>query len=101
MRFDDRLRQYVNATLVLLTPDIYKPEWTDWEPAEPEAGAIVVFTAADSHYLRKYGPAFLASLVRNEPRAIVPFHLYDPDWQCLALLAEWRSRFPDAHIGHS
>jgi hypothetical protein len=101
VRLDDRFRQFVNATGVFITPDRYKPEWVDWQPAAVEPGAITVFAAADSIYFRKFGLAFLASLVRHHPTVHVHFHLYDPDRESLSFLAEWKAQFPAASISHS
>lgn len=101
MRISERARQYVKAGLVALTPGRHRPEWIDWHPAPMVEGSFVVFTAADSLYFRKFGPAFLSSLVRQHPSVNVHFHLFDPDMDTLEILRQWQARLPSATIGHS
>lgn len=101
MRTWARFRQAVNAGIVAVAPARYVPEQLDWQPATVAEGSFSIFTAADAAYLKRFGPTFLSSLLRQHPEASVHFHLYDADAEAIALVGRWRVEFPDARIGYS
>lgn len=101
MNIQDRLRQYTRAAAVLLARDRFLPEWGDWHDSVAPESSLVIFTAADSGYFKRFGLAFISSLAKQHPSSNVHFHLYDPDPACMEMISEWKSKLPSMRIGYS
>jgi hypothetical protein len=101
VRIGRRIQQWIKAAVVGLAPAKYTQNYTDWQPAQQPEGSVVLLTAADPVYFRKFAPAFFSSLLKQHPSASLHFHLCDPDQACLDTLARWRKEQPQARIGYS
>jgi hypothetical protein len=57
-----------------------------------------VFTAADSHYLRRFLTSFAGSMAAHIPRPRLHVHLYNPDSRDFALLESVQQQHPEMQL---
>jgi hypothetical protein len=100
-RFDAWLLQYLRVLRLGICFARHAHEVTvDVAPRAAEAldDGILVFTAADSVYLRRFFRPFAGSLVAHVPSPRLHVHLYDPGTDDFDLVKSVQRQFPDLQL---